>query len=43
MSPRVNVLLAVFFLLIWAEASHRLAQMQSTQAWIPAAIFPIGL
>lgn len=30
MSPRVNVLLAVFFLLVLAEASHRLTQMQST-------------
>ena len=30
MSPRVNSLLAVFFLLVLAEASHRLTQMQST-------------
>jgi len=30
MSRRVNVLLAVFFLLVLAQASHRLAQMQST-------------
>jgi dienelactone hydrolase len=30
MSPRVNVLLAVFFLIVLAESSHRLAQMQAT-------------
>lgn len=30
MSPRVNVLLAVFFLLVMAESSHRLTQMQAT-------------
>jgi dienelactone hydrolase len=30
MNPRVNVLLAVFFLLVLAESSHRVAQMQAT-------------
>ncbi len=46
MSPRVNVLLAVFFLLVLAMASHRLAVMQGTHyreevriGAMPAALF----